>query len=91
MSRPPLPFPGLTGRRARWRRRVLRRLLSALLAAAAVGTAAITAIAALGTLFGPASEFVFVGTAVAWGLLSGAASVLSLDIATSALRTRDLG
>jgi pilus assembly protein CpaB len=36
MSRLPLPLPGLTGRRARWRRRVLRRVLSALLAAAAV-------------------------------------------------------
>src|SRR4051794_8816154 len=38
MSRPPRPLPGLTGpaRRARWRRRVLRRLLSAALAAAAV-------------------------------------------------------
>ena len=38
MSRPSRPLPGLTGpgRRARWRRRVLRRLLSAALAAAAV-------------------------------------------------------
>ena len=38
MSRPPRPLPGLTGpgRRARWRRRVLRRLVSAVLAAAAV-------------------------------------------------------
>jgi hypothetical protein len=38
MSRPPRPLPGLTGpgRRARWRRRVLRRVLSAGLAAAAV-------------------------------------------------------
>ena len=38
MSRPPLPLPGLLGRgrRARWRRAVLRRLLSAALAATAV-------------------------------------------------------
>ena len=38
MSRPSRPLPGLTGpgRRARWRRRVLRRLLSAGLAATAV-------------------------------------------------------
>ncbi len=38
MSRPSRPLPGLTGpgRRARWRRRVLRRLLSAVLAATAV-------------------------------------------------------
>jgi hypothetical protein len=38
MSRPSRPLPGLTGsgRRARWRRRVLRRVLSAVLAAAAV-------------------------------------------------------
>jgi len=38
MSRPSRPLPGLTGpgRRARWRRRVLRRLLSASLAAGAV-------------------------------------------------------
>jgi pilus assembly protein CpaB len=38
MSRPSRPLPGLTGRgrRARWRRRVLRRVLSAGLAAAAV-------------------------------------------------------
>ena len=38
MSRPPRPLPGLLGRgrRARWRRRVLRRLLSAALAATAV-------------------------------------------------------
>lgn len=69
----------------------IRSRPSTLLAAAAVATAAITAIAALGALFGPAAEFVFVGAAAAWGLLSGAASVLSLDIATSALRTRDLG
>ncbi len=38
MSRPSRPLPGLTGpgRRARWRRRVLRRLVSAVLAATAV-------------------------------------------------------
>ena len=38
MSRPSRPLPGLIGpgRRARWRRRVLRRLLSAVLAATAV-------------------------------------------------------
>ena len=38
MPRPPRPLPGLTGpgRRARWRRVVLRRVLSALLAATAV-------------------------------------------------------
>lgn len=38
MPRPSRPLPGLTGpgRRARWRRRVLRRLLSAVLAATAV-------------------------------------------------------
>jgi pilus assembly protein CpaB len=38
MSRPSRPLPGLTGpgRRARWRRRVLRRLVSAVLAVTAV-------------------------------------------------------
>ncbi len=38
MPRPSRPLPGLTGpgRRARWRRRVLRRLVSAVLAAVAV-------------------------------------------------------
>ena len=39
MSRPSRPLPGITGpgRRARWRRGVVRRLLSAALASAAVG------------------------------------------------------
>ena len=38
MSRPSRPLPGITGpgRRARWRRGVVRRLLSAALASAAV-------------------------------------------------------
>ncbi len=62
-----------------------------LLAAAAAATAAVTGIAALGSLIGAAGEFVFLGAAVALGLLSGAASVLTLEVSTTALRTRDLG
>jgi len=49
----------------------IRSRTPVLLAGGAAATAAVTDIAALGALFGPAGEFVFLGDAVALGLLSG--------------------
>lgn len=84
MDLPDLPLPGLTGRgrRARWRRGVVRRVLAAALAAGA----AVLAVAEVRPPPEPLSAVVVAARAVASGAVLSAEDVRVSRVATSAVQ-----